>query len=107
MADISLRVDSAYPTDQGYGRVRLDPKSMESLDVSPGDIVKIIGEKTTSAKVWRAATQDWNQGKVRIDKYTRANADVSTGDRVTISKIEEEASAVYVELTPPPGVPDQ
>ncbi|HJJ83982.1 MAG TPA: ATPase, partial [Methanocorpusculum sp.] len=100
MADISLKVDSAYPTDQGYGRVRLDPQSMETLGVSPGDIVKITGEKITAAKVWRAATQDWNQGKVRIDKYTRANAGVSPGDRVTISKIEKEAPAVYVELTP-------
>ena len=107
MADISLKVDSAYPTDQGYGRVRLDPQSMETLGVSPGDIVKITGEKITAAKVWRAATQDWNQGKVRIDKYTRANAGVSPGDRVTISKIEKEAPAVYVELTPPPGVPEQ
>ena len=107
MADISLKVDSAYPTDQGYGRVRLDPKSMETLGVSPGDIVKIKGEKITAAKVWRASTQDWNLGKVRIDKYTRANAGVSTGDKVTVSRIEEEASAEYVELTPPPGVPDQ
>ena len=107
MADISLKVDSAHPTDQGYGRVRLDPQSMETLGVLPGDIVRITGEKTTAAKVWRAATADWGQGKLRIDKYTRANAGVSPGDRVTISRIEEEAAAVYAELTPPPGVPEQ
>ncbi len=107
MADVSLKVDSAYPTDQGCGRVRLDPVSMETLGVSPGDIVRITGQKTTAAKVWRSTTTDWNVEKVRIDKYTRANAGVSLGDRVTVSKIEEEKKAVYVELTPPPEIPDQ
>ena len=107
MAEISLKVDSAYPTDQGYGRVRLDPRSMELLGVAPGDIVHITGERTTAAKVWRSTTTDWNQEKVRIDKYTRANAGVSPGDRVTVSNIENEVPAVFVELTPPPEIPEQ
>ena len=107
MAEISLKVDSAYPTDQGYGRVRLDPRSMELLGVAPGDIVHITGERTTAAKVWRSTTTDWNQEKVRIDKYTRANAGVSPGDRVTVSNIETEVPAVFVELTPPPEIPEQ
>ncbi|MBQ3684765.1 MAG: hypothetical protein II925_04190, partial [Methanomicrobium sp.] len=36
---IDLKVDSAYPEDQGCGRARLDPETMLYLRVSPGDLI--------------------------------------------------------------------
>lgn len=63
MPEIKIQIESAHPQDQGLGKARLEPEVMASLDVRPGDLVEIIGEKTTYAKVWRALPQDWGQKK--------------------------------------------
>jgi transitional endoplasmic reticulum ATPase len=105
MPEIYLKVDSAYPEDQGGGKARLDPETMLQLRVSPGDIVLIEGKRRTVAKVWRALVTDWNQGKIRIDNITRANAGVSIGDRIRVAKITEEIEARRVVLAPPVDLP--
>jgi transitional endoplasmic reticulum ATPase len=111
MPTISLKVDSAYPEDQGSGKARLDPVSMRALNVSPGDLVRITGKSATVVKVWRSFETDWNLEKIRIDKYTRVNAGVNPGDRVTVEKIEEQIPATSVTLIPPselsPVFPDE
>ncbi|ABN06799.1 AAA family ATPase, CDC48 subfamily [Methanocorpusculum labreanum Z] len=101
MPEITLKVDSAYPEDQGNGKARLDPSAMQALNVSPGDLVRITGKTSTVAKVWRSFESDWNMEKIRIDKYTRANASVNPGDRVTVEKVEEEIPATSVTLVSP------
>ena len=105
MPEFFLKVDSAYPEDQGGGKARLDPETMLQLRVSPGDIVLIEGKRRTVAKVWRALVTDWNQGKIRIDNITRANAGVSIGDRIRVAKITEEIEAQRVVLAPPVDLP--
>ncbi|MDD4566875.1 MAG: ATPase, partial [Methanoculleus chikugoensis] len=84
MPEIYLKVDSAYPEDQGAGKARLDPDTMLQLRLNPGDLVAIEGKRRTVAKVWRAMVNDWHQGKVRIDNFTRLNTGASIGDRVKI-----------------------
>ncbi len=96
-----LKVDSAYPEDQGGGKVRLDPETMLQLRVSPGDLVYLKGKRQTVAKVWRLLVNDWNQEKVRIDNYTRLNAGVSLGDRLEITTIGDLVMAEQVLLAPP------
>lgn len=105
MPEFFLKVDSAYPEDQGGGKARLDPETMLQLRVSPGDIVLIEGKRRTVAKVWRALVTDWNQGKIRIDNITRGNAGVSIGDRIRVAKITEEIEAQRVVLAPPVDLP--
>jgi transitional endoplasmic reticulum ATPase len=105
MPEVQLRVDSAYPGDQGGGKARLDPETMLLLKISPGDLVAIEGKRRTVAKVWRALVEDWNQRKVRIDNFTRQNAGVAIGDTVKIIKISEEVEAKRVVLAPPEDLP--
>jgi transitional endoplasmic reticulum ATPase len=105
MPEVQLRVDSAYPGDQGGGKARLDPETMLLLKISPGDLVAIEGKRRTVAKVWRALVEDWNQRKIRIDNFTRLNAGVSIGDTVRIVKIAEEVEAKRVVLAPPEDLP--
>ena len=105
MPEVQLRVDSAYPGDQGGGKARLDPETMLLLKISPGDLVAIEGKRRTVAKVWRALVEDWNQRKVRIDNFTRQNAGVAIGDTVKIIKISEEVEARRVVLAPPEDLP--
>lgn len=100
-----LRVDSAYPGDQGGGKARLDPETMLQLRLSPGDIIRISGRETTVAKVWRAQLSDWNQQKIRVDNFTRMNANVSIGDTVKVTKVEEIEPAGTVVLAPPEDLP--
>jgi len=103
--ELYLRVDSAYPGDQGGGKARLDPETMNQMRLSPGDIIRISGRSTTVAKVWRAQLADWNQQKIRIDNFTRMNANVSIGDTVKITKVDETISAATVVLAPPEDLP--
>ncbi len=105
MPEVQLRVDSAYPGDQGGGKARLDPETMLLLKISPGDLVAIEGKRRTVAKVWRALVEDWNQRKIRIDNFTRLNAGVSIGDTVRVVKIAEEVEAKRVVLAPPEDLP--
>ena len=105
--EIQLKVDSAYPGDQGTGKARLDPNNMLALRISPGDLVTIEGKNRTVVKVWRALSEDWNQQKVRIDNFTRTNAGVGLGDRVTIRKVTNEVEAKRVVLAPPEGFPEK
>ncbi|MBP2132906.1 transitional endoplasmic reticulum ATPase [Methanomicrobium sp. W14] len=104
---ISLKVDSAYPEDQGGGRARLDPETMLHLHLSPGDLIYIDGKNRTVAKVWRMMVNDWNQEKVRIDNFTRMNAGVSIGDKVDITPVENIVAAESVILAPPEDLPKQ
>ncbi len=105
MPEIFLKVDSAYPGDQGGGKARLDPETMLYLKISPGDIVSVEGKRQTVAKVWRSLVEDWNQNKVRIDNFTRINAGVSIGDTVRITPIRDEIEAKRVVLAPPEDLP--
>ena len=105
--EIQLKVDSAYPEDQGRGLVRLDPDSMLRLRVSPGEIVEVLGGRRTVAKVWRQKVEDWNLGKVRLDNYIRNNAESPAGDLVKVSKIPKEIKAVKILLAPPESLPRQ
>ncbi len=105
MPEVQLRVDSAYPGDQGGGKARLDPETMLLLKISPGDLVAVEGKRRTVAKVWRALVEDWNQRKIRVDNFTRLNAGVSIGDTVKVVKIADEIEAKRVVLAPPEDLP--
>jgi transitional endoplasmic reticulum ATPase len=99
---IQLVVTKAYPTDSGKGIARLDPKTIQSLQISVGDVIILEGKKTTAAKVWRADRQDWDKQMIRIDGFTRQNAGVGLGEGLTIRKSNSEVATKIV-LAPPEG----
>ncbi|MHC1593471.1 MAG: CDC48 family AAA ATPase, partial [Methermicoccaceae archaeon] len=88
MDEMTLNVAKAYPADTGRGIARLDPSSLLKLQISPGDVVQVMGKKTTVAKVWRADRQDWGQDIIRIDGFTRQNAGAGIGERVKVAPTE-------------------
>ncbi|DAC66167.1 TPA: CDC48 family AAA ATPase, partial [Candidatus Thalassarchaeaceae archaeon] len=87
--ELKLRVAKAIPSDVGHGRARV-PFDNE-LNLKPGDIIEIEGERSTAAIVWRCRPEDANLGVIRIDGIIRKNASVSLGDRVTVRKVEAQA----------------
>jgi len=86
---LSLRVAKAIPSDVGHGRARVPFEN--DLNLKPGDVIEIKGERPTAAIVWRCRPEDANLGVIRIDGIIRKNAGVGLSDRVTIRKVEAQA----------------
>jgi len=84
----TLRVADALQRDVGRGIARIDPKVVQDLGLTSGDVVQITGKRKTNALCWPAHEQDYGKGTVRIDGYLRNNAGVSIDDKVTIRKID-------------------
>jgi transitional endoplasmic reticulum ATPase len=96
---LTLRVADAYQRDVGRGIARVDPKVVDELGLTSGDVIQIVGKKKTTALSWPGYESDSGKGTVRIDGYLRNNAGVSIDDKVTIRKIEAKI-AQRVTLAP-------
>ena len=86
--NLTLRVAKAIPSDVGHGRARVPFDN--DLNLKPGDIIEIEGERKTAAIVWRCRPEDANLGVIRVDGIIRKNAGVSLGDRAEITKANVE-----------------
>ena len=99
---VALRVAEAHSQDVGRGIARLDPESMEKLNIETGDIILIEGKKVTAARAWPSYTSDYGKGIIRIDGYTRRNAGVAIDDPVKIKKVSaKQAKRVVFAPTEP------
>ncbi len=87
-----LRVAEARSTDVGRGLARIDPAVKEKLGLQSGDIILVIGNKQTAAKVWAGDEKDRNTGVIRIDGPTRRNAGVKIDEKVGIEKVEAKTA---------------
>jgi transitional endoplasmic reticulum ATPase len=86
--EIHLKVSEALQDDVNKGIVRFDSSYMKDIDVRPGNIVEIIGERTTVGIVDRALPGDIGQNILRIDGLTRRNAKTTIGEIVRVRKAE-------------------
>src|SRR3989475_9673932 len=84
----TLRVVDALQRDVGRGIARIDPKIVDELELTSGDVVQITGKRKTNALSWPAHQEDYGKGTIRIDGYLRNNAGVSIDDKGTIRKID-------------------
>ena len=84
LGEVELRVAEALQQDVGKGIIRLDNELLREMDIEPGDIVEIIGKRTTGAIVGHAYPADIGLEIVRMDGLTRSNAGTSIGETVTI-----------------------
>src|SRR6266571_3347820 len=70
----------------GRGVARIDPSDMAKLDCQPGDIVLVIGSRTTAAKVVPSAIIDRGQQTIQMDSQVRQNSASGLGERITVRK---------------------
>ncbi len=99
---VTLRVAEAHSQDVGRGIARLDPESMEKLNIETGDIILIEGKKVTAARAWPSYSSDYGKGIIRIDGYTRRNAGVAIDDSVRVRKaLAKQARRVVFAPTEP------
>ena len=88
--------------DVGRGLVRLDEGVMKKLDVKQGDVVELVGTKTTGAIALKGYPEDKGLNIIRIDGFMRRNAGTSIGEKVTLRKAEiKEAKSITVAPTDP------
>jgi transitional endoplasmic reticulum ATPase len=93
---LSLRVAEALPKDVGRGLARLDPRDLEQLGVTVGDVVEIAGQRKTVARVMPAYAAQRGQGLIQMDGILRANAGAGLDERVAARRVEAQAARTVV-----------
>ena len=79
---------NARPEDAGRGLARLPLAVMAELHLAEGDVIEIVGKRSTPARVVRPYKEDEGLDVLRLDGLQRANAGVGSGDFVVIGKID-------------------
>ena len=100
MSSVQLKVAEAkQQRDVGRSIARMDSETMKTLGVTVGDVVEVVGKKSTAAKAWPAYPEDQGLSLLRIDGFIRKNCNVSINEFVQVKKAEAEY-AVSLKLAP-------
>jgi len=95
--ELKLKVAEAIQDDVNKGIVRIDSNFMRELDVRPGDIIEIEGERLTVGIVDRAYPGDIGLSIIRMDGIIRRNAKTGVGEMVRVGKAGiKEAKRVVI-----------
>jgi transitional endoplasmic reticulum ATPase len=81
-----LQVANARPEDSGRGLARLSRTTMNALGLNEGDVVEIVGRRSTPARAVLPYSEDEGLEILRLDGLQRANAGVGSGDFVEVHK---------------------
>jgi transitional endoplasmic reticulum ATPase len=85
---VRLQVASAKPEDVGRGVARLDLSALGTLGLREGDVIEIVGKRSTAAIALPPYREDEGLRLIRLDGFERANADIGIGDQVEIRRAE-------------------
>ncbi|MHB8602406.1 MAG: CDC48 family AAA ATPase [Nitrosotalea sp.] len=84
---LQMRVGEAKQRDVGKRRARIEPEAMEFLKVEAGDMIEIVGKRSSCAIVWPADDDNKAPDVIRIDGQTRKNVGMGINDLVNVKKI--------------------
>jgi transitional endoplasmic reticulum ATPase len=96
---VTLRVQKAKKRDIGRNIIRIDPKTMEKLNIQTGDVISITGKKESAGIAWPSYPQDNGLGIVRVDSRLQKNTGTRIDDTIEIRKVKAEI-AQHVVLAP-------
>ena len=96
---LQVRIGEAKQRDVGKKRARIGPEAMDLLKVTPGDIIEVMGSRSSCAVVWPVDEDEKLPDIIRIDGQTRKNVNASLNDFVKIRKVTSKF-AKTVSLTP-------
>lgn len=91
-----MRVGEAKQRDVGKKRARIGPDAMDFLKANPGDIIEIIGKRSSCAVAWPTDEDDKFPDMVRVDGQTRKNIGSALNDIVKIKKASAKAAKSIV-----------
>jgi transitional endoplasmic reticulum ATPase len=96
----SLRIAETDPKFVGRGIALIDPKIMNDLKLSTGDVLKLSGNRRkTHVLLWSSQQSDTDKKVIRVDGYTRNNLGAGIDDNVTVKKVNS-VKAEQVILSP-------
>jgi len=87
-----VQVANARAEDSGRGLAHIPRTMMVSLELQEGDIVEIIGKRSTPARAVLPYPEDEGLDILRLDGLQRANAGVGSGDFVEVRKTESKSA---------------
>ncbi|MFX1379324.1 MAG: CDC48 family AAA ATPase [Promethearchaeota archaeon] len=96
---VTLRVQKAKKRDIGRNIIRIDPKTMEKLNIQTGDVISVNGKKESAGIAWPSYPQDNGLGIVRVDSRLQKNTGSRIDDTIEIRKVKAEI-AQHVVLAP-------
>ncbi|TLY08036.1 MAG: CDC48 family AAA ATPase [Thaumarchaeota archaeon] len=85
---VQLRVAEAKHRDVGKRRARIDGHHMEHLGIHAGEVVELVGKRSTAVTAWPADEEEKENDIIRIDGQTRKNAGVGLNDLLDVRKID-------------------
>mgnify|MGYP001774193272 CR=1 FL=1 len=101
---IQLKVAEAKHRDVGKRRARIDPRSMHRFGIEPGEVIEIVGKRSTAVTAWPADDEEQEADIVRIDGQTRKNAGVGLNDLLTVKKITAKPAKAVVRKKQAQGI---
>lgn len=99
-----VQVASLPPADSGRGFARLPDGLMDELGLNEGDVIEILGKRSTAARAIRPYGEDEGIDIIRLDGLQRANAGVGSGDFVEVSKAGSNPASRVVFAPAQPNV---
>ncbi len=99
LKNVRLQVAAARQEESGQGIARLPRSAFQALGITEGDVVEIVGKRSTPAIAMAAYDEDQSLEIVRLDGLQRGNAEVGSGEHVTIS-VAESRPATRVVFAP-------
>jgi len=100
MTETVIQVLGGYEMDKGRGIVRIDEKSMKTLDVNDGEIVELQAKRVSVARCKPLGDEEKYSNSLRIDGLIRDNIGAEIGDFITINKLDHVKTAQEIFLTP-------
>ncbi len=93
---VRLQVAAARQEESGHGIARLPKSAMARLGITEGDILEIVGKRSTPARAVLPYPEDEGLEVIRLDGLQRANAEVGSGDHVIVRKAESRPATRVV-----------
>jgi transitional endoplasmic reticulum ATPase len=84
---LKLKVTEALSKDVGRAYARMGPEDLEKLQVAIGDIVEVVGKRTTVCKAMPAYKELRGRSRMQLDGISRENAGAGIDDSVQVKKI--------------------
>ncbi|MCG5498547.1 CDC48 family AAA ATPase [Ectothiorhodospira variabilis] len=103
---LSLRVGDAAKRDAGRAIARIDPVHLPTLGCQIGDVVKVVGQRTTVCRIMPAFKDARDPARVQLDGISRTNVGAALDDTVTLQRVEAPP-ARSITLQPTDVVPQQ
>jgi transitional endoplasmic reticulum ATPase len=91
-----LQVANLPPMEGSRGFARLPMSAMTSLGLNEGDVIEIVGKRTTTARALRPYAEDAGLDIIRLDGLQRSNARVGSGDFIEIRKAQSKPATRVV-----------